>query len=166
MAIKTNQLGIGFGSVCRFFPQVNCTEIRSNWRKGADWLTWDICTTLQSLSVWSLKVLHSALRNPHMKMSQKQVDMFYRRITSWVQCTLGLDREVRGLCELIRKCVIELRDMREIWISDWSQSLCSAPRPSRPASPSGWIRSGTGSHGFLVSGTALSGAGWSVVSTL
>ena len=49
-----------------------------------------------------------------MKKSQKQVDMFYRRITSWVQCTLGLDREVRGLCELIRKCVIELRDMREI----------------------------------------------------
>lgn len=66
------------------------------------------------MSAWSLKVLHSALRNPHMKKSQKQVDMFYRRITSWVQCTLGLDREVRGLCELIRKCVIELRDMREI----------------------------------------------------
>ena len=100
------------------------------------------------------------------KRRKKQLDMYYCRITSWVQCTLGLDREVRGLCELIRKCVIELRDMREIWISDWSQSLCSAPRPSRPASPSGWIRSGTGSHGFLVSGTALSGAGWSVVSTL
>ena len=68
------------------------------------------------MSAWSLKVLHSALfhLNKKMKKSQKQVDMFYRRITSWVQCTLGLDREVRGLCELIRKCVIELRDMREI----------------------------------------------------
>ena len=34
--------------------------------------------------------------------------------TDFAQCTLGSDREVRGLCELIRKCVIELRDMREI----------------------------------------------------